>query len=75
MMEDGGGIFGSIAAGSTKGRLDGVLSSICAAPMAENVHSRRKINPITGIGVAEEERIRSFDGKCIALVFIIIPFI
>jgi hypothetical protein len=43
--------------------------------MAEHVHSRRKINPITGIGAAEEERIRGFDGKCIALVFITIPLI
>jgi hypothetical protein len=62
MTEDGGGIFGSIVAGSTKGRRDGVLSSNCAAPMAEHAHSRRKINPITSIGLAE-------------FVFITTPFI
>jgi hypothetical protein len=74
MMEDGGGIFGSIVAGSTKGmRVEG-FSSSSAAPTAPHPHNRIKLKPIARISVAEERRLRCFDRKHIEIIFITRPF-
>jgi hypothetical protein len=73
MMEDGGGMFGSIVAGSTKGmRIDGLFSS-SAAPTAPHPHNRIKLKLIARISVAEERRLWCFDRKHIEIIFITRP--
>jgi hypothetical protein len=74
MMEDGGGIFGSIVAGSTNGmRVEG-FSSSSAAPTAPYPNNRIKLKPMTRISVAEERRLWNFDRKHIEIIFMTTPF-